>query len=128
VDALIAADRSGVLPESLPEAHTALALIVQNYDWDFRSVLAMEPNFSRTGMVINAYVEKGLFADALADIEKRHRFAGDGPWRWSALAYVYGRSGQQAQARHALEKLEQLNRPYHRGTYRRAVRHHLLDH
>jgi tetratricopeptide (TPR) repeat protein len=76
----------------------------------FRAVLAMEPNFSRTGMVINAYVEKGLFADALADIEQRRRAAGDGPWYWLALAYVYGRSGQQAQARRALEKLEQLNR------------------
>jgi tetratricopeptide (TPR) repeat protein len=51
-----------------------------------------------------------LFADALADIEQRRRAAGDGPWYWLALAYVYGRSGQQAQARRALEKLEQLNR------------------
>ncbi len=180
-----AALRALEIDESLPEAHTALALIVQNYDWDwqtaekeyrraielnpnyatahhwyaehltwlgrfdeafreserarqldplsmiiaadngvilyssrqydraiekFRAVLAMEPNFSRTGMVINAYVEKGLFADALADIEQRRRAVGDGPWCWLALAYVYGRSGQQVQARRALEKLEQLNR------------------
>jgi TolB-like protein/DNA-binding winged helix-turn-helix (wHTH) protein/Tfp pilus assembly protein PilF len=180
-----AALRALEIDESLPEAHTALALIVQNYDWDwqtaekeyrraielnpnyatahhwyaehltwlgrfdealreserarqldplsmiiaadngvilyssrqydraiekFRSVLAMEPNFSRTGMVINAYVEKGMFADAFADIEQRRRAVGDGPWCWSALAYVYGRSGQQVQARRALEKLEQLNR------------------
>jgi tetratricopeptide (TPR) repeat protein len=76
----------------------------------FRSVLAMEPNFSRAGMVTNAYVEKGLFAEALADLERRRRFAGDGPWTWSTLAYVYGRSGQQVQARRALEKLKQLNR------------------
>jgi Flp pilus assembly protein TadD len=98
---IIAADNSVILYSS------------QQYDRaieKFRSVDAMEPNFSRTGMVIYAYGEKGLFTDALADIEKRRRFAGEGPWYWSALAYIYGRSGQQAQARHALEKLEQLNR------------------
>lgn len=180
-----AALRALQIDESLPEAHTALALIVQNYDWDwqtaekeyrraielnpnyatahhwyaehlmwlgrfdealreserarqldplsmiiaadngvilyssrqydraiekFRSVEAMEPNFSRTGMVTNAYVEKGLFAEALADVEQRRRASGDGPWTWAALAYIYGRSGQQVQARSALEKLQQLNR------------------
>ena len=180
-----AALRALQIDESLPEAHTALALIVQNYDWDwqtaekeyrraielnpnyatahhwyaehlmwlgrfdealreserarqldplsmiiaadnavilyssrqydraiekFRSVLAMDPNFSRTGMVMNAYVEKGLFADALAEVEQRRRVYGDGPWSWSALAYIYGRSGQQVQARRALDKLQQLNR------------------
>jgi tetratricopeptide (TPR) repeat protein len=76
----------------------------------FRSVLAMDPNFSRTGMVMNAYVEKGLFAEALAEVEQRRRVNGDGPWAWAALAYIYGRSGQQVQARRALEKLQQLNR------------------
>ena len=185
-----AALRALQIDESLPEAHTALALIVQNYDWDwqtaekeyrraielnpnyatahhwyaehlmwlgrfdeafreserarqldplsmiiaadngvilytsrqydraiekFRSVIAMEPNFSHADMMIYAYVEKGLFAEALAVIEKRRRLADEGPlywseWYWSALVYVYGRSGQQAQASHALEKLEQLNR------------------
>jgi TolB-like protein/DNA-binding winged helix-turn-helix (wHTH) protein/Tfp pilus assembly protein PilF len=135
-----AALRALEIDESLPEAHTALALIVQNYDWDwqtaekeyrraielnpnyatahhwyaehltwlgrfdeafreserarqldplsmiiaadngvilyssrqydraiekFRSVLAMEPNFSRTGMVINAYVEIGIVRGCL---------------------------------------------------------------
>ena len=34
----------------------------------------------------------------------------DTPWRWSALAYIYGRSGQRAQALAALRKLEQINR------------------
>jgi TolB-like protein/DNA-binding winged helix-turn-helix (wHTH) protein/Flp pilus assembly protein TadD len=180
-----AALRSLQIDERLPEAHTALALIVQNYDWDwqtaekeyrraielnpnyatahhwyaehltwrgrfdeafqeserarqldplsmiiaadngvilyssrqydraiekFRSVLAMEPNFSRASIVINAYVEKGLFTDALADIEQRRRAVGEGPSYWLSLTYVYGRSGQQAQARRALGKLEQLNR------------------
>jgi tetratricopeptide (TPR) repeat protein len=180
-----AALRALEIDESLPEAHTALALIVQNYDWDwqtaekeyrraielnpnyatahhwyaehlsflgrfdealreserarqldplsliiatddgailyfsrqydraiekFRVVLEMEPNFPRAHIVVNAYVEKAQFADALADVERvRHAF-GDTPWTWSMLAYVYGRAGRQEEARRALRKLEQFNR------------------
>ncbi len=71
-----------------------------------RAAFEMEPNFPRADMLTYAYVQKGMFAEALADIEKWQRIE-DTPW---ALAYVYGRSGQQVQARRALEKLEQLNR------------------
>jgi lipopolysaccharide biosynthesis regulator YciM len=37
----------------------------------------------------------------------------NGPWTWAVEAYVYGRAGQQAQARRALEKVEQGNRRWH---------------
>jgi tetratricopeptide (TPR) repeat protein len=179
-----AALRALEIDESLPEAHTALALIVQNNDWDwqtaekeyrraielnpnyatahhwyaehlawqgrfdealreserareldplsliiaadngailyysrqyeraiqqFRTVLEMEPRFPRADIVISAYVEKGMFAEALADIEKWRR-PQDAAWKWSALSYVYGRSGQLSQARSALEKLQVWNR------------------
>jgi TolB-like protein/Tfp pilus assembly protein PilF len=180
-----AALRALELDDNLPEAHAALALIVQNYDWDwqtagkefrraielnpnyatahhwyaehlaflgrfdealregeraiqldplsliiasdqgvilyysrqydraieqFRAVLDMDPGFSRAGMMTQAYVEKGLFKDALAFIESRRRLADDGPWTWATLAYVYGRAGQPVQAHRALVKLEELNR------------------
>jgi len=173
------------IDEALAEAHTALALIVQNYDWDwqtsekefrraielnpnyatahhwyaehltwlgrfdeafreserarqldplsliiaadhsailyfsrqydlaieqFRTLREMEPDFPRRSILLNAYVEKGLFADALAEIERERRALGGGAWIWAELAYVYGRSGQPVQARHAREKLEELNR------------------
>src|SRR5882724_11048119 len=67
----------------------------------FRAVLDMDPGFSRAGMMTQAYVEKGLFKDALAFIESRRRLADDGPWTWATLAYVYGRAGQPVQARRA---------------------------
>jgi Flp pilus assembly protein TadD len=51
-----------------------------------------------------------MFADVLAEIEQGRRLEGDGPWVWSELAYVYGRTGRQAEARHALDKLEEWNR------------------
>ena len=179
-----AALRALELDESLPEAHTALALIVQNYDWDwqtaekeyrraielnpnyatahhwyaehltwqgrfdealqeserarqldplsliitadngatlyfsrqydrsieqFRYVLDMEPNFPRAGLIMAPYVQKGMFAEARAFIEKQPP-SDDVPWHWAWLAYIDGRSGRQAEAQSALDKLLQLNR------------------
>jgi TolB-like protein/DNA-binding winged helix-turn-helix (wHTH) protein/Tfp pilus assembly protein PilF len=180
-----AALRALELDANLPEAHTALALIVQNYDWDwqtaekeyrraielnpnyatahhwyaehlgwrgrfdeafreserarqldplsliiatdngailyfsrqydraieqFRAVQELDPDFPRARIVIYAYVEKGRFQDALADIAKVRQVAGYETWTWSMLAYVYGRSGQQEQARRALKRVKDLNR------------------
>jgi TolB-like protein/Tfp pilus assembly protein PilF len=179
-----AALRALQIDDSLAEAHTSLAVIAQNYDWDWqtaekeyrrailldpgyatahhwyaeylalqgrfdeafaemeharrldplslimaadngailywsrqydraieqcRAVLEMEPNFPRAHLLIFAYVQEGQFAEALADIEKWRRID-DTPFTWATQAYVYGRSGQPVQARHALEKLEQVNR------------------
>ena len=182
-----AALRALELDQGSAEAHTALALIVQNYDWDwqtaerefrraielnpnyatahhwyaehlmwrgrfdealgeserarqldplsliiaadrgaifyysrqydraieqFRAVRELDPNFSRTGLIEQAYEQKGQFADALAEAEKGHpdRDHPYQPWYWSWQAYIYGRMGQRAAAQHALEELEKLNR------------------
>jgi tetratricopeptide (TPR) repeat protein len=66
----------------------------------------MEPNFPRAHLVVGAYVEKGQFANALADLDQWE----DAAWTLSWRIYIYGRHGQQPQARRALEKLHQLNR------------------
>src|SRR5712692_8807113 len=50
-----------------------------------------------------------MFAEALAFYEK-HPPTDESPWYWWALADVYGRSGRNAQAQHALERLLELNR------------------
>jgi TolB-like protein/DNA-binding winged helix-turn-helix (wHTH) protein/Tfp pilus assembly protein PilF len=171
------------LDDQLPEAHSALAVIAQNYDWDwstaekeyrraiqlnpnyatghhwyaeclalqgrfgeafpeienareldplsliiatdygallyfsrqydraieqFRGVLDMEPNFPRAHMLVWAYAQKGLFADALADAQARRTRDDSQPWSWAMIAYASGRSGDQAGAKLALERLEQL--------------------
>jgi TolB-like protein/Tfp pilus assembly protein PilF len=75
----------------------------------FRTVLEIEPNFSRAHIMLYAYVQKGQFADALADIEK-WRHMDNTPWTWTLESYVCGRSGQLVRARHAFEKLQKLNR------------------
>jgi TolB-like protein/DNA-binding winged helix-turn-helix (wHTH) protein/Flp pilus assembly protein TadD len=179
-----AALRALELDKDLPEAHTALALIVQNYDYDWQTagrefqraielnpnyatahhwyaehlmwrgrfdealreserarqldplsliiatdngaillysrqydraleklhaVRELDPRFPRAdGLMVRAYEEKGAFADALANLEKSRPPYNS--WTFSELAYVYGRTGQEAQAALALAKLEQLNR------------------
>jgi TolB-like protein/DNA-binding winged helix-turn-helix (wHTH) protein len=178
-----AALRALQIDPSLPEAHTALALIVQNYDWDWersekefrraielnpnyatahhwyaehlmwdgrfdealreserarqldplsliiaadngaillfsrdydhaiekwRSVLEMDPDFSRAHLIRAAYTEKGMFAGALADTETTRRWTPT-PGYWSWLAYIYGRSGQTTKANHAIAELLQAN-------------------
>jgi DNA-binding winged helix-turn-helix (wHTH) protein len=181
-----AALRALELDERLAEAHTAVALIVQNHDWDWqtsekeyrraielnpdyptahhwyaehlmwmgrfdealheserarqldplslivaadngailyfsrqydraieqcRTVLRKDPNFVRAGgVIIFAYVEKGMFSQALAGAETSHRLYGEGSWYWSMLAYSYGRAGQLERARRELEKLEKVSR------------------
>jgi tetratricopeptide (TPR) repeat protein len=76
----------------------------------FRAVLQKDPNFGRAGLIICAYVEKGMFSQAVAGTEISHRLYGEGPWYWSMLAYSYGRAGQLERARRELEKLEKVSR------------------
>ena len=91
----------------------ALLYFSRQYDSaieQFRAVLQRDPNFVRSMLVIYAYVEKGMFAQALAKTEGIGHVFGKGPWYWSEVAYIYGREGRLEQARHELEKLEKLNR------------------
>ncbi len=183
-EARAAALRALQLDPSLPEAHTAFALIVQNYDWDWqmaerefrraielnpnyatahhwyaehlmwrgrfdeavreserarrldplsliiaadngailyfarqydraiekwRSVLQIEPNFPRAHVIVAAYVERGMFAEALADVEGQ-RARVSPPVYWATLTYIYGRAGRTAEARAALRELLQSAR------------------
>jgi TolB-like protein/DNA-binding winged helix-turn-helix (wHTH) protein len=111
----------GRFPEALEESERArqldpLSLIIatdqavilyfaRQYDRSieqFRAVLAMEPNFSRAHMVIYAYVEKGMFPEALAETVEWRR--GDGSPVSEVEAYVYARWGKHEQAERALAR------------------------
>jgi TolB-like protein/DNA-binding winged helix-turn-helix (wHTH) protein/Tfp pilus assembly protein PilF len=92
--------------------HGAILYFSRQYDRaieEFRVVLEMEPNFPRAHVLVFAYAQKGLFAEALQDIEKWRR-VDDAPFTWAAQAYVYGLSGQREKARRALKSFEELNR------------------
>ena len=76
----------------------------------FRTVLRQEPNHGRAGIIVYAYVEKGMFEQAFAEVEILRHSYGEGPWHWSLLTYIYGRAGQPEKARREFEKLEKLGR------------------
>lgn len=177
-----AARRAVELDDTLAEAHTAMAVIAQNFDWDwstaekeyrraieldpnyatahhwyaeylalmgrfdeafveigrarqldplsliittdygailyyarqydraieqFRAVLEMDPAFPRAAMLEYAYDQRGMYAESLQDMARRPRVDS---WFWGNLAYEYGRTGRQADAQHALEELQKLDR------------------
>jgi TolB-like protein/DNA-binding winged helix-turn-helix (wHTH) protein/Tfp pilus assembly protein PilF len=76
---------------------------------EFRSVLEREPRFLKANMVVWPYVQRGMYAEALAQIEKWRAIA-DETWSWAAEVYVDERLGRRAEARQALERLEQWGR------------------
>src|SRR5216683_3540952 len=94
--------------------HGAILYYSRQYDRaieQLRLVLRKDPTFGRAaGIITSAYVEKGMFAQALSDAETLRRLYGEGPAYWMTLTYIYGRAGQLERARHQLEKLEKLSR------------------
>ena len=98
---IIAADNGAILYFSRQYDHAIEKL---------RSVLDMDPNFVRAHLTRAAYVEKGMFAEALGDTEKARPSISASAWSWRA--YIYGRSGQTAKAHRALDELLQLNRSH----------------
>ena len=92
--------------------HGTILYFSRQYDRaieQFRAVREMDPDFPRTAALIEAHVQKGQFADALAELDKPRTY-GSAVWYWSYLAYVCGHSGQRAQAQRALARLELLAR------------------
>jgi TolB-like protein/DNA-binding winged helix-turn-helix (wHTH) protein/Tfp pilus assembly protein PilF len=180
-----AALRALEIHDDLPEAHVALALILENFDWDwntaekeyrraielnpnyatahqwyaeflmwqgrfdealresesarsldplsliigtdrgaifyfsrqydraieqFHSVRDMDPSFVRVHLVVDAYIQQGRFADALADMDEWRRTSGNGMHIRTRLVYLYGRMGQKDKARAELRKIEVMNK------------------
>ena len=118
-DAMAESERARQLdPLSLIIAtdHGAILYFARQYDRaidQFNAVLAMEPSFSRAQYLLSyAYVEKGMFSEALAQEAAGKWHHSDGTPVWDVLAYLHARSGQQAQARSEMAKWEQLNRKH----------------
>ena len=74
----------------------------------FNAVHQLDPDFPRAGAVFAVYVQKGMFAEAEAYLEKY--CSDDGSWCVSNRAYTYGRAGKLAQAKKERDKLLASNR------------------
>jgi tetratricopeptide (TPR) repeat protein len=75
----------------------------------WRSVLAIDPQFQRAQLIEQAYIEKGMFDEAIAGVERTRPFT-PGHWYWCNLAYAYGRAHRSAEARDALQELLRIGR------------------
>jgi tetratricopeptide (TPR) repeat protein len=75
-----------------------------------RAIKEMDPAFPLAHMALAAYVEKGRFAEALAEIKDSSQESDI--WTSAWQAYVYGRAGQRPEAQKALEK---VRASYERG-------------
>jgi TolB-like protein/DNA-binding winged helix-turn-helix (wHTH) protein/Tfp pilus assembly protein PilF len=78
---------------------------------EFRSVLEREPRFLKANMVVWPYLQKGMYAEALAQVGKWRGMADD-TWSWVAQIYVDARLGRNAGARQDLQRLEQWGRDH----------------
>ncbi|HEX9395080.1 MAG TPA: hypothetical protein VF923_10515, partial [Gemmatimonadales bacterium] len=85
----------------------AILYFARQYDQaidKWRSVLQIDPGFPRAHVIALAYVEKGMFAEALADVETQ-RAVTPAPIYWGIVAYIDGRAGRSAVARAAIDSL-----------------------
>ena len=86
----------------------AIYLFARQYDRAIarlKGVLDVDPGNGRAHMIIEAYVEQGQYQEAL-EVLDQWRKGGDGPWISAFEAYIYGRSGDNARARQAMERVE----------------------
>jgi serine/threonine-protein kinase len=111
-EALAESDRARALDPLSPIVNADRAVIL-HFDRQysraidaFLSTLEIEPTLGRTHVIVLSYVELGRFSEALEHI-RVWRAADPGPWTWAAAAYVYGRSGDRAQAEHAIEEMRE---------------------
>jgi TolB-like protein/DNA-binding winged helix-turn-helix (wHTH) protein/Flp pilus assembly protein TadD len=79
---------------------------------EFRAVQAMQPNFPRSQVIIQAYLQKGMYAEALKAVTRMPRPAQDDTWGYTALTIAYGLAGHRAEAERAFSHLHEL---YSRG-------------
>lgn len=77
---------------------------------ELRSVVSRDPDFPRAHVVLGPFAEKHMFAEALADIDRWRLANSESPWMLSWLAYIYGRSGDQENARRTLDQLQLISR------------------
>jgi TolB-like protein/DNA-binding winged helix-turn-helix (wHTH) protein len=74
---------------------------------EYRNALEMDPNFIPAHMVLGqAYEEKGMLPDAIAELERAVTLAGGSPIYAASLAHALGIAGRRAEALNLLDRLK----------------------
>lgn len=97
-------------PLSLIIAADNAAILYYSRQYDraiaqFKVVRELDPDFPRGAVIFSAYMQKGMFEEARAVIDK----PGVNPWQLSNMTYLYGRAGESAKARQKIKELLELN-------------------
>jgi len=96
--------------------HGVILYYSRQYDQaieQFRTVLEMDPTYARAGTIDLVYLEKGMYPEAQSDFERRRSLFNQNPWYVGLSVYIDARSGRTVEARHSLERLQQMNRTQH---------------
>jgi TolB-like protein/DNA-binding winged helix-turn-helix (wHTH) protein/Tfp pilus assembly protein PilF len=96
--------------------HGVILYYARHYDEaieQFRTVLEMDPTYARAGTIDLVYLEKGMYPEAQSNFEKRRSLFNQNPWYVGLSIYIDGRSGRTGEARHSLDRLQQMNRTHH---------------
>ena len=74
----------------------------------------MDPNSGFVHWALgNAYVQKGMYKEAIAEYQKAIPLSGDSPDELASLGYTYALSGKQREAKAVIDQLkEQSKRRY----------------
>src|SRR5258708_17321644 len=75
----------------------------------WRAVLEMDPDFGRAHLITAAYIEKGMFAEALANIESKRHPVGQ-PFYCELLACLYLRFQRAQQSQQETQEYERFSR------------------
>ena len=74
-----------------------------------RRTLEFDPNFFLARFHLGrAYLEKGMYAEAIAEFERARTLSGGAPAMVMALGYAHARAGHAVEARRALAELQRL--------------------
>ncbi len=88
-----------------------------------RNAVEMDPSFAPAHLVLgNAYEQKGMLKEAIAEFEKATRLA-RGSMYAAALADAYGIAGQHAEASKVLERLRDMSERGFVSSYDLAIAH-----
>jgi TolB-like protein/DNA-binding winged helix-turn-helix (wHTH) protein/tetratricopeptide (TPR) repeat protein len=90
----------------------------------YRRTLEMDADFHPAIFYLGlAYEQKGMFAEAVAELEKADRLAGGRALTKATLAFVYAKSGRAEEARKTLAELENQSPPNKAPSFDLAIIH-----